>query len=228
MTFTISGCALFGITGSGDIIETQYDYIGFTSIEAGYTCDLTVMQGDSFSIIVSCDNNIIPFLETYVNGNILTVNLQPGYSFMNIKFEATVVMPDLKYLNMSGASSADVSGFTNIGDFYTVISGASNADIDFISSADIRADISGASYINISSISTNGNIDLNCSGASTSELRDIHGANANVNISGASTGYINMNGILNGSVSGASSLYYRGTTTSNNVNVSLASRFARF
>jgi len=226
-SFLLSGCALFSIRGSGNSVETRYVLDDFTSVSAGYTCDLTVMKGDEFSISVKCDDNIVPYLDTYINGNILNISLQAGYSYSNIEFEATVVMPELKYLTISGASSGSISGFENTGDFTVVVSGASEADINFITSEDINCEVSGASDLDISSINANGDITLSCSGASKADLRNVYANNANVSISGASTGYIDSNGSLNGSISGASTLYYTGNPVLNNISLSGASNISR-
>ena len=225
--FILSSCGLFSIYGSGNIVENRYAYTDFTSIKASYTCDLTVMKGDDFSIVIQCDDNIVPYLETSLSGNILNISLSSGYLFTNIEFEATVVMPELKYLNVSGASSATTTGFENNGDFNLIVSGASDANIDMISTANVNCDVSGASYLNMSSITTNGNVTINCSGASTSDCRDISSNNGNITVSGASTVYSNLAGSLNGSVSGASTLYYLGTPTINSIDISGASRMVR-
>ena len=226
--FTLSGCSLFSIIGSGNIVNNEYAFTGFTSVKAGYTCDVTITEGSDYSVTISCDDNVVPYLETYTLANVLHINLKPGSSFSNFTFKATIVMPDLSSLNMSGASSAKVSGFDSNEDFRVVVSGASNANINLISIGNLRCNISGASQLNLGSTSSSADITINCSGASTIDLRNFSAQNGNVSVSGASTAYINIDGNLSGSVSGASTLYYRGNLKSNNVSVSIASKLKVF
>jgi len=220
-------CSLFGIQGSGNIVESQYTFTDFTSVNASHTCDVTIVKGDTFSIVVSVDDNIVPHLETYVSGNTLNIDLESGYSYNNIDFKATVVMPQLSYINISGASEASVSGFENSGDFQATISGASKTNIDFISSQKILCDVSGASKLTITSLSSSGDINIECSGASKCDLRNISADNGTVDISGASTAYVYVSGSLSGEVSGASELYYSGTPATSSIDISGASEMTR-
>lgn len=227
LALSLSGCGLFGVYGSGDVIESRYAYEDFTSVSVGWTCDLTVIKGDSFSVTVSVDDNIMAHVETYVSGNILYIDLERGYNYMNMDFSATVVMPEITYLEVSGASSASVTGFENGGAFKAVVSGASDADLDFISSGDLNCEVSGASSLKITSLSSSGDLDLECSGASDCDVRNAALNNGVVEVSGASAAYVNVSGSISGGVSGASTLYYSGAPVLGGINVSGASRLRR-
>lgn len=220
-------CSLFGIQGSGRMVESRFVLDDFTSVNAAYTCDVTISRGDSFSIIVTIDDNILPYLETYLSGNTLHIDLQSGHYYNNINFKAVVTMPYISSLNLSGASEAVVRDFENSGDFRVNISGASHGEIHFVSSQNILCEVSGASNLTVHSENSAGNVSIECSGASISDLRNITAHQGSVNISGASRAYVNLSGRLKGTVSGASTLYYRGTPAGIDVNVSGASHLTR-
>lgn len=221
-------CSIFGIQGSGIIVDNSYTFTDFTSVKASSTCDVTILQGDTYSIVVSIDDNLIPYLETYMSKNTLNINLESGNSYNKIHFKASVIIPQLSSLHMSGASEGTVSGFENKGDFTVVLSGASHGDINFISSTNISCNVSGASNLKISSADSSGNIDIDCSGASNSDLRNIEAINGNFEISGASRAYVDVSGAMTGKLSGASTLYYRGNPTGNSIKLSGASNIKLF
>ncbi len=246
---TLWGCDLIGIVGSGDTVVNEYTFTDFNSVNAAYACDVTISRGSTYSITITIDDNIESYLDIRKSDNMLHVDLKSGYSYHNLNFKADIVMPDLVYLKLSGASSAEVTGFERSGEFRTKLSGASKADLDFLSvgqiicdlsgasdldfstdSADagLEIDCSGASKIDINASISSADVSLDCSGASEVNLKDFTANNADISISGASKIYIKMNGNLSGSASGASGLYYRGNLQSINVDVSGASTLAEY
>lgn len=94
-----SGCSLFYIEGSGEITEKEYVLKDFTSIDTNNFCDVTVNEGSEYAVIVSCDNNITPYLDTYVSDNTLHISLRDSYIFRNYTFQATIIMPSQTHIN---------------------------------------------------------------------------------------------------------------------------------
>jgi len=243
------GCDLIGIVGSGDTVVNEYTYTDFNSIEASNACEVTITRGDSYSISITIDDNIETYLDIKKSDNVLHIDLESGYFYHDVSFKANIIMPDLAYLELSGASSGEVSGFERSGSFETRLSGASDANLDFISVGKIICDLSGASDLDLSTESAESgleidcsgassidieasisasNVNIDCSGASNVDLRNFRANNADVSISGASEVYLNLNGSLKGSVSGASSLRYRGTITSRDLDISGASSVEKY
>ena len=87
---------------------------------------------------------------------------------MNITRKATIQLPDLEKLGLSGASKAKVSGFSSSHAVDFELSGASNAAISNITAGDTNFKLSGASKASGSIAMANGEFDL--SGASSLDL----------------------------------------------------------
>jgi hypothetical protein len=100
------------------------------------------------------------------------------------------------------------------------VSGASTVSGD-ITAGNVDFDISGASTIQLEGSANDMVADV--SGASRFNLDDFIVNNADVDISGASTGTINLNGRLDASVSGASTLLYIGEPAMGTIDISGAS-----
>lgn len=223
----LGSCGFFGIYGSGEIVDSRYGFEDFTSVSAGWTCDITILRGDRYSVTISLDDNIMPYLEAYVEGNVLHIDLDEWNSYANLHFKATVVMPRISCLEVSGASSASVSGFDNSGAFKARVSGASHVRADFITSGFMDLEVSGASSLTVNSLLSSGDLSLECSGASRCDLRNLAAGNGRIEVSGASTVYMGINGALSGSLSGASTLYYRGNPYISSLAISGGSRLNR-
>ncbi|MEN8615381.1 head GIN domain-containing protein [Dehalogenimonas sp. THU2] len=241
---TAAGCFPFGsIVGRGPVETRNFEFSGFTRIVAATAFDVEVVLSSDFSVTVTTNENLFEYMDLQQNGDTLTVQLRSGsYSFASLK--ARITMPDLFSLEVSGASSGQVSDFNFSHALTLKASGASSIDLSNVRAGDVEMEISGASRvrggietdhgrINLSGASTvdlagNGrNYELTASGASNATLRNFTTDNTKVVFSGASSGSVNSDGQLDVSLSGASSLRYFGNPTVGDVDVSGGSSFSR-
>ena len=226
----VPGC--FGsMTGSGNLETQEFNYSDFTRVEVGNAFEVEVVPSSSFSIVITADDNIFDYLNVSKSGETLRIWLRSGYHYRNYTARAEITMPELYRLELSGATSGNIGGFSSAHDFILGLSGASSLNISDMTAGDIRFDLSGASSLN-GSITADGNARFEVSGASSVTLSgsandlnaDVSGAshlgldnfpvdNANIELSGASNGTINLDGTLNADLSGASHLYYIGEPT---------------
>lgn len=107
--------------------------------------------------------------------------------------------------NISGASTLE--GRITAGDIDLEISGASNFNGN-LTAQDLIFDFSGASKVNVRG--SGNDMLLDASGASRIELDDFSVNNADISLGGASSCFIDINGKLEVSLSGASKLVYTG------------------
>jgi hypothetical protein len=91
--------------------------------------------------------------------------------------------------------------------------------------ADGNFNVSGASTVELQGSANN--ISAGISGASRGKLEDFTLSEAKMNVSGASTATIRVSDTLDAVVSGASRLYYIGSPTLGNVDVTGASTFSK-
>ncbi len=228
------------VTGSGKLETREMDHSNFTKLDAGYAFRVEITRADSFFVSVTLDDNLFDYLDVSQTGSTLRIRLKSGYSYLHTTQKATVTMPDLRGLNLSGASRGDVSGFSSTDSLDIDLSGASSLDIDGVTAGNTDFDISGASRaygsieiadgdFNVSGASTvelegtATDVTMDVSGASTMKLRDFAVEDADIELSGASSATINASGILDINVSGASGLTYTGNPTLDDIEVTGAS-----
>jgi hypothetical protein len=236
----MAGCEGLGYTsGSGEIKTKQFDLKDFDSIDISNSFQFEIKKSDSYSVSISCRENIVPYLDIFESGKHLTISLKPGFH-TNGDLNAEISLPDLSRLIVSGDSKGSVRGFKSGDDLEIIVSGASQVDTD-IEAGKTVIELSGVSKLKgnlsaqktslrISGVSTceldgtAGNSDIEISGASTASLKNFQLNDVNITASGASTAIIKTNGTLNLDISGASTLEYYGNPTLSKVSVTGASK----
>lgn len=221
------GCDFFPLVqGSGYLTTSSYNFSSFSTIAATQACKVHVVPDTTYSVRVTCDDNLLPYLEVRRNvaGSVL-IGLAQGNNYHGITFNAEVHMPVLVGLDLSGASEARAEpGFSSTQALEITLSGASFVDIKGLSCSAVNADISGASSLAISGTATSETLFI--SGASTANLLACAATQATVAVSGASQAWVNASQITL-SASGASTLYYLGNPSIQTNNMSSASQLVK-
>jgi len=217
-----------GLIGSGNLETEAYDFTDFTEVEIGSAFEFEIKQSGSYSINVTADDNVMEYVQVSKDGQTLKIGLRTGLGIflgpVSATLRASVTMPQLSGLTVSGASRGTVSGFSSTEDLDITVSGASRVTGD-ITAGNVGFGISGASTIQLEGSAND--IDANVSGASHFNLEAFTVHNADINFSGASSGTVNLNGRLDANVSGASRLWYMGEPTSTDINTSGASTVSK-
>jgi len=240
----LAGCVGGVVTGSGNLVTEEMDFSGFTRVEAGYAFEVEITQSDSYSVSITADDNLFEYIQVSKEGETLKIGRKPALSYISTTLRAKITMPDLYELSLSGATRGTVQGFSSSHDFILDLSGASSLDMVEMSAGDVEFDISGASRV--TGDITAGDAEFDVSGASTVQLEgsatdivvDASGAsraelaafpvnNVDVTLSGASHGTVNLDGILDADLSGASKLSYIGEPTMGTINTSGASTLSK-
>jgi hypothetical protein len=243
--FLVAGCSLPGgagsVSGSGTATDKSYDLSGFTGLRLDNRCDATVTRGDTFSVTVTVDDNLLQHLVVEIKDDTLRIGLDPGNSYSDYTLRARVTMPDLSALELSGASLAAVSGFSSTGELMVALSGASRVSLSGVNAGGTAFTISGGSALTgeLQATSLGGDASggsrvavdggavsesIEGSGGSHFDLKSFPVQDADVQLSGGSSAAISVNGRLNADVSGGSRLDYAGSPLLGDVNASGSSQ----
>ena len=213
-----------GLIGSGNLETEAYAFSDFTEIEIGSAFEFEIRQSSSYNISVTADDNVMEYVQVSQVGQTLKIGLRTVTWFGPATLRASVTMPELRGLTVSGASRGDIYDFSSTEDVDITVSGASRVNGD-ITAGDVEFDISGASTVQLDG-SANDMV-AHVSGASRLNLDDFTVNNADVDLSGASSGTINLGGRLDADLSGASRLWYIGEPTMGTVDTSGASTISQ-
>ena len=160
------------LRASGNIVAQTETFSDFDQIEVNNTFDVTITQGDGFSVELRIDANVQDYVEVRQDGATLIIGLDPDNSYNtrgNITMDAEVTLPALSSVNVSGASSVRLIGIESESAMNLRVSGASHA------SGDLRCEnatitLSGASNADLQG--TASELTLRVSGASHARLTD--------------------------------------------------------
>jgi len=213
-----------GLVGSGNLETETYAFTDFTEVEISSAFEFEIEQSGSYSINVTADDNIMEYVHVSQDGQTLKIGLSRATWLGPVTLRASVTMPQLSDLTISGASRGTVSDFSSAEDMAITVSGASRVTGDIVA-GNVDFGISGASTIELEGSASD--MDANVSGASSLKLDDFIVNNADVDFSGASSGTINLNGRLDADLSGASRLWYIGEPTMGTIDTSGVSSLSK-
>jgi len=232
------------VTGSGVLETREIDFSDFESIVVGSAFEAEITMADSYLVSITMDDNLFGHLQADQHADTLHIGLEPNHTYVRTVKRVTITMPRLHELKLSGASQAEVTGFSSSDTMEFDISGASDLDTDDVTAGDTSFEISGASHVsgdiemadgrfNLSGASTvelegsANDVRVEASGASYARLFELSVFNVNFNLSGASRATINASGRLDGDLSGASTLNYVGNPTLGDINTSGGSTISK-
>jgi hypothetical protein len=213
-----------GLVGSGNLETEAYDFTDFTHVEIGSAFEFEIQQSSSYEISITVDDNVMDYVQVSQVGQTLKIGLGRFGPIGLVTLRASVAMPQLSALTVSGATRGTVSGFSSAEDLDIGVSGASRVTGD-ITAGNVDFEISGASTIQLEGSAND--MDATASGASHLNLDDFIVNNADVNLSGASSGTVNLDGRLDADLSGASNLWYIGEPMMGDIDTSGASTISQ-
>lgn len=168
------------IKGSGNVKTEPRSLSGFKEIKAANAVNLEITVQKDFAVTVEADDNLLPYVTTEVSGGVLKISTDDIIS-TKTKVNVKISMPELTDLDVSGASTANITGTKTdslklnasgaskikidgeVKSVEAIASGASGIDAEKLKTENARTDASGASTI---TVSPNGNLEANASGAS--------------------------------------------------------------
>jgi hypothetical protein len=175
--------------GSGNIVSEMREVSGFTGIALETAGDITITQGDSESLTIETDDNILPLLISEVKNGVLVLGSENNASFNpSDGIDYIITVTSLDRLEISGAG--DING--------------QDLTLDALS-----VDISGAGDINLSG--TTNSLGITVSGQGDFNGCNLQSSTASLDISGQGDAVVNTTDTLSVTVSGLGDVSYLGS-----------------
>ncbi len=216
---TLSSCLINNITGinGNGIVKTEIREIApYKKIKASGAVNIYISQGDSYSLKVESDENLLEFIETYIKGDELVVEQSENFG-KTTKLNIYVTVKELSSIDVSGACDITSQNMLSTPDFDLEISGSSDVSL-ILATSNLNINVSGASDINLKGKASKARIES--SGASTIKAFEFVVRDFVISTSGASDMEVNVVDNLNVDVSGASTVRYKGSPTKIDQNIS--------
>jgi hypothetical protein len=211
------------IKGSGNVIEETRQLKSFHAIDVGGAFEVELIKSNEEKIVVETDDNIMPFIETYViSGELRIQSTKELNSPTELKL--SIYFRSIDELDLSGAASLYSSDMIEASNFELDCSGASELTLK-IDVDNLEGDFSGASKIELEGNAKTAELDL--SGASVLRAYGLEIESLELGASGAAQVKVLVLDQLSVDASGASSIRYKGEPTLDIKDISGASSFRK-
>lgn len=191
-----------------NIEDREYSATNFTGIDIGSAIEVEVISAATFNVTASGDYHDLDNLSIKVRNNKLEAKCTRNRWFSNRKIKLFIEMPEIKSIDLSGASDGKILDFSNAKKISIDLSGSSELELDF-PAEQIYGEISGASDLKL--LKNVGMVDLELSGASNLYAFEANTNTSFLDLSGASEANISVKDFLKVDASGASTVRYKGS-----------------
>ena len=223
VSITLTACRKQGIKPSGEITLVSRNISSYNALEVQDAIEVNVTQSvNNQELVVEANSNLHEYIVTEVISGKLIIRMK---NHVNIKKNPTIkvhlTVSSLSAIEASGASKIELlNPYTN-SSVEIKLSGASRI-FGNITSNYTKLSASGASSAHLLGQMDNMNVDL--SGASVLKDFGLIIDSLDIDMSGASTAYLTVNNSINIKATGASTLFYEGDATIDNIDLSGASQ----
>ena len=216
------------VGGSGALVTRDYDLAGFTKVVVDSGFRVKIDQSGAFAVSVTVDDNLVKeHLKVELDGDTLHIGLAPLWRYHDVTTTASVSLPRIIALEVSGASRVTVTEFTSGDPLDLQASGASAVAFTSDRMGTVTLDVSGASRTEgqiaaervqgevsgggtVAFTGSAGALDLDVSGGGHLDLPQLPVQDADLRLSGGARGEVTVTGKLKVEASGGSRLVYAG------------------
>jgi predicted small secreted protein len=210
------GCSLVSVgpintvAGSGRVVQETRSVSGFNQIELAISGDAYIQQGDSESLTIEGEDNILPLITTNVQGSRLVIGSKPGTSFSNRRtLVFHIMVKDLRGLEISGSGNLNV-GQVQSDDMNLQISGSGVINFDQLAAQSLTSNINGSGTIQVSG----GSVDrqsIEIPGSGNFNADQLQSQAASVHLDGSGNASLWATGQLDVKVNGSGNVFYYGS-----------------
>lgn len=199
-------------TGSGKSATEAREASGFAAIAMRGDIDVVVRQGTREAVQVSADDNLLPLLQTVVEGSgdqrTLRIQWKSGES-IRTRSRTVVTVDVVKLTAVSLSGSGDLAlGALKTPSLALSISGSSDAKIEQLDAGQLSVSISGSGDVQASGKASK--LDVSISGSGDVRMRELVAEDANVSIAGSGDASVNASKALAVSIAGSGDVEYTG------------------
>jgi hypothetical protein len=205
------------ISGNGNVREEKRPLSNINTVKTSGSIDVEITNGNTYSLTVENDENLIPYVVTEVNGSELNIYYKNGYSIMNDHAKVIVTVPTLSRIITSGSGDITTNGIFN---------SSHEIEMNTSGSGDIKANVnapsvkvtgSGSGDIELSGMTKD--FDCRISGSGDIKCRNLKSENAVIHVSGSSDVHVFASVSLKVNVTGSGDVHYSGNPSTPEIHI---------
>jgi hypothetical protein len=206
----VSGCALAGVRGSGNVITETRQVSDFDRVSLSGSGHVAITQGAEEGVSVEADDNLVQYVRTKVSGRTLELGLRwPGTIVtpsQPIRYNVSV--KDLVGLEVSGSGDIDAASIET-DSLEVKVSGSGDIRTDSLTAEALNVDISGSGDVVMAGEAPEQ--DIKISGSGNFDAGDLRGERVKLTIDGSGDATVWATESLAGRLSGSGSVSYYGS-----------------
>lgn len=198
------------VQGSGNTATETRTVPEFGAVASKGSIDVVVRQGAQPSVQVQADDNLLPLLETVVEGgsSTLQVRWKHGESVSTrSKVLVTVVTPRLSALAVAGSGDIRLEAF-NTPALQLAVAGSGDARLDNLSTEALTVSIAGSG--DVSGKGSAARTKISIAGSGDVGLMELRSDEVTVSIAGSGDAAVNAQKSLSVSIAGSGDVVYSG------------------
>lgn len=199
-----------------NIIKENRSISKFNTIDISSAFDVELTQGNTESLVIEADEDIIENIYSEVIHGTLKIytksHLWRDHEHKYHKMKAYISFIDIEELELSGAVNISGMNKMKFDNLIFDLSGACKIELDYMADH-VHLDMSGASKLYFTGTANEFEIDV--SGASLIEALDFETKNCDIDAAGASSIKIFVTDELTADISGATRVRYKGNPSVN-------------
>lgn len=196
------------IKGNGKVVTVTRTTSNYDGIGIGGSFDVILVKGKEGNITIEGEENIIPYIETEVNGNNLEIKFKKNTNIRTTrKLTVTVTYNDIDKISLGGSGNLSNEGVIKASDLKVSLGGSGNITLA-IDSDEVKSSIGGSGNIKLNG-TTN---ELTCSIAGSGSIKayELTTDILNATIAGSGSISTTVKTKIKAKVVGSGSIYYKG------------------
>lgn len=215
----LAGLPLFAqknetIEGNGQLKKETRNVAAFTSLASAGAFDVQINYGNSGSISLEAEENLLPYIETTVEDGELRLGVKKGYNVRSKKkIQVTVSMTRMTGLKVAGSGNVEGSGdFSNDGTTKISVAGSGDVKLNFGRFNQLEVSISGSGNMKLKGRETS-KITAAVSGSGNIDAYDVTANEVTAKVSGSGNVNVTANRSVDAAISGSGNVNYKGSAS---------------
>ncbi len=196
------------VAGSGNVVVQDVPIGEIDSVMLSGLGDLTIRQGETESLTIEAEDNILPLLETKVTGGVLELSDKPNTSINSSKgIHYTLVVMNLKQVSLTGMGNIAIDALTADA-LNLVLSGSGDVKMTDLQAGEVNLTLDGLGSIELTGQAES--LTMKTMGSGDLKAADLKVKNASITIEGLGNATVQVSDTLEVNISGSGSLKYYG------------------
>ena len=159
-----------GIKCNGPVVEKDLELKDFTSIVVNGSSDIILSQADTYSVVVTANEEVFDHIDYRIQGGVLTIGTKNNVTLRAEKYEIAIALPELESFIINGAADLNQTGtYTSEKDLTVQVNGAGDLNFIGIKVPNLTFTVNGACDIKASGLDVQ-NLVVNVNGAGDAVL----------------------------------------------------------